>query len=227
MSERRSLERAPARTVLAAVVLAGSLVLGLGLHATPSIASELVAQTAESPAGDLSVYQGRWRRIQNEEDEAARLTAIDTAVQPLSWLVRRMAGGILRKTTVPPPEMHFNWDGEHLRQRVSDDNGTFDRPVEPGAAPVIAEDARGDAFSSTWTWAESGIQISWQQHQAHGRNVFRIDTADQTLVVEHTINVTAIDDVSPIVYVSRFGRIGLPAVSAAVPSTPVSTTSSR
>lgn len=203
------------------VSIVGCLLAFSGLPASLALASELAAVIHAPPPSDLSVYQGQWRRIENEDDEAARLRAIDRAVEQMSWLMRRMAASVLRRTTVPPPEVNFEWDGERLHQHVRSDRGSVARRVDPGGNPVVSEDMRGDEFSAAWAWAEAGIQVSWQQQRANGRNVYRVDPADQTLIVEHTINITALDGVPPIVYVSRFGRIDLPAISAGADSAPI------
>jgi len=224
--------RAFAQAFLLALALVFTLAIGVAAAAA-SQAAEPASQAPESmskaarsdaPEVELALFQGRWQRIQSDEDEAARLRSIQSAVDSLSWLMRGMAGGVLRRTTAPPLEVHFVWDGERLQQRVRGGDGL--RPVEPGADPIEATDMRGDAFSSSWDWADSGIRVSWRQRQAEGHNVYRIDPTDQTLIVEHTIRITAIDDVPPIVYEARFGRTELPAVAAA-PERAASAGSSR
>ena len=63
-------------------------------------------------------------------------------------------------------------------------------------------------FTWAWTQTPAGLRVRWEQHQAHGSNVYHVDedTDRARLIVRHTINVTALSDVEPIVYVSRFER---------------------
>ena len=75
-----------------------------------------------------------------------------------------------------------------------------------------------------------GLRVDWEQHQANGNNIYWIDPSSRTLVVEHTINVTAISNIAPIIYVSRFDRLDLPVASVATPPPPdqaVSNTGAR
>ncbi len=164
---------------------------------------------------ELAVFDGRWTRIADDEAEAARLTTIDVAIEDLSWIVRRMAGGVIKRTTTPPPEVSFAWDGERLHQLVSDSKGERRRLVRLGGAPETLFDPYGGDFSSHWTWTETGLELHWAQHQAHGSNLYRVDDRDQTLLIEHRIQITGISGVDPIVYRARFGRTELPAVAAA------------
>lgn len=163
----------------------------------------------------LADLDGRWRQLESGLDERDRLKAIDTAVEPLTWVVRKMAGGVLRSTTAPKSMLHFIWDGTRLHERVRGKRGGEARPIVPGAGPVSAIDSRGEAFEGAWLWTPEGLQFSWRQHQAYGANLYRLDEAKRELTVDHAIHVTAIDGVRPILYRSRFAKDGLPAVSAA------------
>jgi hypothetical protein len=58
--------------------------------------------------------------------------------------------------------------------------------------------------------------VRWQQHQAYGSNLYRLD--GDALVVEHTIHVTALSDVAPIVYQSRFNRSETPRDASGIPN---------
>jgi hypothetical protein len=170
---------------------------------------------AESAAVDLSSFEGRWRRVEVSESDAARESAIEKAIKGLSWIVRKMASGVLRKSTAPPPELQFAWDGEQLHQVIVDKNGEFSRLVELGGDLRILKDHRGVDFSSAWTWTDQGLRLRWEQHQAIGNNVYRLDDDARSLIVRHTIIVTAISNVEPIVFLSRFDRTNLPARPAA------------
>lgn len=176
---------------------------------------------------ELARYDGLWLRIDDLDEDSSRLHSIDAAIRDLSWIVRRMAAGVLKKSTAPPAEMRFTWDGENLHQLVTAGSGEASRrPVELDAPPRILTDPRGEDFASSWTWTRRGLQVDWKQHQAHGSNLYSIDPHSQTLIVEHRIQVTALSGIQPIVFQSRFGRDSLPAVSAAridpdVPGAPV------
>ena len=190
--------RLPARSL--AIALAMSLWIG-------SSAPMPAFGANESLAIDLSDYDGHWERIEDETANEARLSAIGEALEGLSWIMRRFASPILRKTTMPPKEMNFVWDGSQLHQRLINQGGRFSRLVNPGGATHFGKDYRGVDFSSVWALSESGLQLRWEQNQATGYNVYRVDSLEHTLVVEHTINVTAISNIEPIVFLSRFSRI--------------------
>ncbi|HIF93274.1 MAG TPA: hypothetical protein EYQ60_09145 [Myxococcales bacterium] len=161
----------------------------------------------ESLVIDLSDYDGHWERIENDEANEARLSAIGKALGGLSWIKRRFASPILRKTTAPPKEVNFVWDGSQLHQRLISPDGNSSRLVNPGGETHFGKDDRGVDFSSVWALSESGLQLRWEQGQATGYNIYRVDSLDHTLVVEHTIKVTAISNIEPIVFLSRFSRI--------------------
>lgn len=166
----------------------------------------------------LSPYDGHWQRIEDSDHEQERLQNIEASMAELSWIVRKMAAGVLKKSTVPPVEMRFTWDGQQLLQTTEGQNGNFERPVVLDGEPIQLTDARGEDFTSQWTWTERGLQVSWKQHQAYGTNVYSIDPEDRTLRVEHMIKVTAISDIAPIVFRSRFSRNAPPHVSASARS---------
>jgi hypothetical protein len=177
--------------------------------------SESTVSTSPSPT-ELALYDGLWHRIDDPDEDSLRLRSIDSAIRNLSWIVRRMAAGVLKKSTAPPPEMRFSWDGERLHQLVSAESGeASSRPVELDAPPRILTDPRGEDFASSWTWTSRGLEVHCKQHQAHGSNLYRVEPHAQTLVVEHRIEVTALSGIEPIVFRSRFGRDSLSAVSSA------------
>lgn len=184
----------------------------------PEPVSSPPPRASAAPHALLSVYDGLWRRIDDPAAETARLAEIDGAVGELSWLLRRMATGLLRKTTVPPAELRFVWDGRALTQRVDGAMGRIERPVEPGGVPVERIDARGEPFVSHWRWTPDGLSVHWEQRQARGDTLYRLDPADERLLrVEHTLEITAIRGIPPIVYRSTFARLE---ATSAVPSDP-------
>ncbi len=163
---------------------------------------------------DLSAYEGHWQRTEAVETDAARESAIKEAVSGLSWIMRTMASGVLRRTTAPPPEMQFAWDGARLHQGFSSKNGGFSRIIELGGELITRKDQRGVDFDSSWTWTEAGLRLRWEQHQADGNNLYRLDENAGTLTVQHMIHITAISNVDPILFVSRFLRTDRPARAA-------------
>jgi hypothetical protein len=171
------------------------------------------------PHPRLAEFAGDWRLLDTEGGRVSRMTAIDRAIGDLSWVVRKMAAPILRRTTAPPPRMQFTWDGRRLEQLVVRSEGKEEaRPVELDAEVVEDTDSRGEPMTVSWQWTGSGLRVNWAQNQAYGHNLYRVDSDSETLVVKHTIQVTGISDVNPIIYESRFGRRGLPAVSAGLDS---------
>jgi len=175
----------------------------------------LAANAAESTVADLSGFEGHWQRVEVSESDAARESAIEKAVKGLNWIVRKMASGVLRRSTAPPPELQFAWDGQQLHQGIVSKDGEFSRLIELDGDLRVLKDNRGVDFASAWTWTDQGLRLRWEQHQAIGNNVYRLDEEAQTLTVRHTIIVTAISNVEPIVFQSRFSRTDVPARSAA------------
>jgi hypothetical protein len=180
------------------------------------------AGTSVAADPELAPYSGQWARIVDDAAEEARLESIDTATGELSWLVRKMATGVLEKSTQPPGELTFFWDGDALRQRVRGPNGEFDRLVGVDTGPQRTRDPRGEETTIEWRRTAQGLEVHWSQEQAFGHNLYRVDEAGQTLLVEHRIQVTAIDGVDEIVYGSRFGRLAMPPVSSGPSAQPVS-----
>lgn len=196
----------PVRKIAGALLLAGFATTAALVFAFPVTASCSNLSNASTTV-DLSEYEGHWQRIEDDSANEARLSAIGQALTGLSWIMRKFASPILKKTTIPPTEMSFVWDGQRLHQGVEGKNGDFSRAIDLDGEPVVAKDKRGVEFESAWTWTESGLLVHWEQHQATGNNIYRIDSRDHTLIVDHTIIVTAISDVQPIVFRSRFSRI--------------------
>jgi len=163
----------------------------------------------------LDAFDGRWQRIADESEDAARLASIDSAIEDLSWLVRNMASGVLSKSVNPAGEITFVWDGEALHQSLQGPHGQIIRPVRFGAGPLPQQDGHGEDTTVEWRRTSEGLEVHWTQSQAFGRNVYRLDSDDQILHVEHRIQVTAIDGVDEIVHAARFERESLPVVSSA------------
>jgi hypothetical protein len=195
----------PARTTAGALFLAGFMTAVAFVFAFPATA----ASSNASITFDLSDFEGHWQRIDGDGAHEARLSAISHAVEGLSWIMRKFASPILTRTTTPPTEMNFVWDGKRLYQDVEGKSGTSTRAIDLDGEYVVAKDHRGVDFSSAWTWTDSGLILRWEQHQAVGNNTYRIDARGHTLIVEQTIIITAISDVQPIVFSTRFSRIDL------------------
>jgi hypothetical protein len=185
-------------------------------------ASSSAADTTNTPAHastnvviDLSGFEGHWQQIDVAASDTARKSAIKSALGRLSWIVRSFAGGVLQKSTAPPAELQFAWDGERLHQGMADKNGGFSRRIELDGKLRVLKDSRGVDFASAWVWTGNGLRLRWEQHQATGNNIYRLGEDAQVLIVEHTIQVTAISNIDPIVFRSRFSLTDLPARAAA------------
>lgn len=190
-----------------------SKLLLLLLFAAGSVGLEVRA-SGEIAEVDLTVFDGHWERIDNPLDEERRVAAIDRAVASMSWLMRRMAGGVLRRTTRPPSEIQFVWDGSGLQELAPSPEGRQLRPIRLDGNTRVAQEDNGEVALS-WHPAPQGLRLRWEQHQAHGSNLYRVEEAGDILVVEHTIQVTAISNIEPIIYHSHFVRREPPHVSAA------------
>jgi hypothetical protein len=209
---RSPLGAAPPRTTVLPLLI---LCLCFCLESS-AVADERAAADERSTAPfRLSDLDGRWVQHDESRDASARHAAIDTAIQPLSWVVRKMAGGALHTTTAPEPTVHFVWDGKQLHQRLNGKRGVKVRIVEPGGPLATGFDSRGEPFEGQWLWTPDGLQFRWQQDQAHGANLYHLDPGRQELTVIHRIRITALDGIEPIEFRSRFVKADLPTVSAA------------
>ncbi len=159
----------------------------------------------------LAGFEGDWRQVDPAVNNASRHSAIDRAIGRLSWVVRKMAAPVLRRSTAPPTRMQFIWDGERLVQRIMEPEGrNAARVVDPEAGPVAGTDKKGDPTTASWHLTDSVLQLDWTQAQAHGHNIYRVDPETKILIIEHMIQVTAISNVEPIIFVSQFDRSDLP-----------------
>jgi len=166
---------------------------------------------ADQTTVGLADLEGDWSQVDPEVNSASRLSAIDRAIGGLSWIVRKMAAPVLRRSTAPPARMQFIWDGEQLVQRIMETEGrNAARVVDPEAGPVAFTDKKGGSGTQTWRLTDLGLQMDWTQARAHGHNLYRVDPETKMLVIEHTIQVTAISNFEPIVFVSLFDRRDLP-----------------
>ena len=179
------------------------------------IAACLSLPTMADESVPLDAFDGQWQRISDESEDAARLSSIASAIEDLSWMVRKMASGVLSKSVTPAGEIAFVWDGEALHQRVQGPHGQIIRPVRFEDGPLQQQDGLGEDTTVEWRRTSEGLEVHWTQSRAFGHNVYRLDSDDQILHVEHRLQVTAIDGVDEIVHVARFERESLPAVSSA------------
>lgn len=181
----------------------------------PTAVAAVSMQTPDPTVMRLAELDGQWRLLESESDLRARMLAIDLAVEPLTWVVRRMASGVLRSTTAPRPTLRFVWDGERLHEQVPGKGRIETRLITPDAAEFTAVDHRGEAFEGVWDWTTEGLRFRWRQHQAYGENLYRMASDKRNLTIDHTIQVTALDGLRPIAYRSRFAKDALPAVATA------------
>jgi len=193
-------------------LLAAVFAVVLGATLVP-LAPARATDPAELGLADLD---GRWRQIEADVATKDRIASIDSAVEPLTWVVEKMASGVLRSTTAPRATLDFVWDGKQLHERVPGKNDVVEaRRIEPGAGHFTAVDSRGESFEGAWDWTADGLRFQWRQHQAFGTNLYRMDGNKRTLTIDHTIQVTALDGLRLIAYRSRFAKDALPIVSAA------------
>ena len=195
------------------IVLCGLLAGGSSLP----VRAETAVSGSIPDSRELALFDGRWEKISDEQAEALRLLSIQNAVEDMSWIMRRVASSVLKKSTAPPPQMEFDWDGEGLYQLVADrdGDGVERRTVRLNADSEKLIDPRGEAFFSNWIWTDDGLQVNWRQDQAYGSNIYRVEPDSERLHVEHRIHITAISGIEPIVYQSAFERNGLPSVASA------------
>ena len=194
-----------------------AILVGALVAVVPGLAlgGDRAAETAGSATMRLADLDGRWRQLDSDVATQARFASIDSAVEPLTWVVQKMASGVLRSTTAPRPTLHIVWDGERLQERIPGKDKLETRWVDPGTTAVAAVDSRGEPFEGAWDWTTDGLRFRWRQHQAYGANLYRMDHGKRTLTIDHTIHVTALEGVRPIAYRSRFSKDALPAVSSA------------
>ena len=196
--------------------LCRSKLLLLLLLVACSIGFEAAAASGEDDPLDLAAFDGQWERIDNPRDEEGRIASIGRAVDDMSWLMRGMARSMLRRRARPPSEIQFVWDGSGLSHRDGGREAGDPRPVQLDGEPWRIEHGKNGAVSLSWHSAPDGMLERWEQHQAHGNNVYRVDRDGDVLVVEHTIQITALSNIKPIIYRSHFARRGAPPhVSAA------------
>jgi hypothetical protein len=191
-----------------------SLVL-VSLFAISGVGFEARA-SGEIASLDLTAFDGHWERVDEVQDEERRVAAINRAVEGMSWLMQRIAGSVLRRSTRPPEEIKFVWNGSELQELAKDQKDRQYRPIRLDGNTRMAQDDNGEV-SLSWHPAPNGMRLRWEQHQAHGNNVYWVEEAGKVLIVEHTIQITAVSNVAPIVYQSHFMRRELPHISAAPP----------
>jgi len=190
-----------------AVVRSWALLLLLAATTATADPMPMASSTSLEPEPRrLEAYAGRWIHRVDESAEVDRFASIDAATLELSWIMRRMATGVLRRTTHPPESLEFSWDGERLHQVATEADGTPPRAVLLDSEPRQWVADNGEETSTHWQWTGSGLRINWQQKQAHGSNTYRVTPDAQALLIEHRIEVTALESVAPIVYRSWFRR---------------------
>lgn len=164
------------------------------------------------PAESLVGFQGHWRRIGSDPQEE-RLRVIEAAIADLSWVMRAVAGPVLRKATVPPEQYVFEVDASEFRMGS---RGREPRPLALDGRERAVDGDRGRVEISSQRLA-TGIRTTWRTSQAHGWNTFELEDGGKQLAVKSTLIVTAISDVDPIAYVEYFGRVpeGSPDLPAA------------
>ena len=204
-------------SVLVSLLLCSSIV---AMAEMPSAAFEnapaAVAPLTSLAPIELADFGGDWTQIVDERDHESRIESIDSAVSDLSWLVRRMASGVLEKMTVPAEGVRFHWTGEALMQVVDRKDGVMQRPVVLDGQARTVPDHEGTDTITEWHRTPHGLEARWIQERAFGTTRYSLDPADETMRVEYEIHVTALEGVSAISYGSRFARKSRPEVSGEV-----------
>lgn len=214
----------PGATGRLALLLAAIAFVAGPAVADPVAQAHLEAAGALPSEEELLRFAGRWDQVADEHAEAERIANIDAALADLSWIVRKMAAGVLHTSAAPPPEVQFAWDGHRLAQLLAVDGETLVRRIDlagtVGAA--TAERPPDPDPEARWAWRDGRLEVEWTRDQARGATRFRYDPTDDSLHVAYEIHVTALDGVAPIHYGTRFERRSPPTVSAAPGSVRVS-----
>lgn len=182
-----------------AMVRASRLAIGAITCAAIGVASARPAAADGAPS--LAAFAGGWTRVRVEEDEAQRISAIRAAIAGLSWITRQFAGPILESTTSPPRGYEFALDDTRLLMAP---RGEPLRPLPLDGSADSSEGPRG-TFTRRARLVDGAIETRWEQSEATGVNVFRLDD-EGTLVIDHTIHVTGLEGVETIQYRARFRR---------------------
>jgi len=173
----------------------------LALLASLALALLGGASDAQGVPQALQGFEGRWERV-GSDPEQERLSAIAAAIEELSWVMRGVAGPVLRRSTVPSDQYVFEVDAAGVRM------GSHGRAPSPLALDGRLRRIEGErgAFEVSSEQLSDGIRTTWRSEQAHGSNTFEVADDGRHLVVRTTLTVTAISGVGPIAYVEHFRR---------------------
>lgn len=170
----------------------------------PTLALVLsLGQPSAAADPPLESFQGGWTRIAVEADDEARNSAIDQAISGLSWMVRSMAGPLLRRSIAPPSTMEFAVDGDQVEFA---EQGRSKRLLLLDGRETTATGDDGGTYRLRSRLEPSGIRREWIGDQAKGSNLYRVSKDGSRLTVKHVVLVTQVDGVSPIVFESHFAR---------------------
>ena len=165
-----------------------------------ALQSPSLAEPSVTPG--LIPFDGAWERVAIAEDDAQRLSAIDSAIADLSWLARKMAAPILRSTTSPPTRYEFVVTEPDLLLGL--------RGNEPEPLPLDGREQSGEGprgtFKSLSRFEDGVIETEWVVTDAHGSNRYAVSEDGETLIVHHMIQITTLAGVEPIHYRSHFQR---------------------
>jgi hypothetical protein len=164
----------------------------------------LLLTTLSGAAGaepTLRGFAGEWERVGSEPTQE-RLSAIETAITPLSWVMRGIAGPVLRNSTQPSARYVFEVDDDGVRMSS---RGEAPSPLTLDGQTRIARSDRG-VFEVRSERQGDGIRTHWKAEEAYGSNTFELQGLGEEMIVSTTLVVTAISGVKPIVYAERFRR---------------------
>lgn len=173
----------------------------------------VLALPVDALGGDgAASFAGRWQRVGADEDEVTRLASIEAAFAEASWMLRSVGVRMLGSKTVPPSEYRFSLEREDTLIMDNSKRGPW-RWVLDGKERTAT--SPGGETTAAAKLVDGALESTWAQERARGRNVYRLEDDGRTLVIDHTIEVTAVEGVKPIHYRARFQKI--PAVASAPP----------
>ena len=181
---------------------------------TASLLLLLVAASlsyAEEAATDsrFAPFAGKWHLVEVEGEHEERIGEVDRAVGDLNWVMRSIARPMLRKAVTPPDAYEFALIDERLHFAAQ---GNPLRPLRFDGSETESEGPRGTVKHRARNHGEQ-IETLWQTSEGEGGSRFRVIDDGQTLLVESTLQITAISGVEAIVTQTRFRRT--PSVASA------------
>ncbi len=93
----------------------GPLILGVALITAPTVEAAAADEVAEAPAErTIADYHGSYRYVGGETEQERAYAAVDEIVANLNFLIRGMAGRMLRKPTTAVKVTKLDVEGENV-----------------------------------------------------------------------------------------------------------------